>query len=333
MARRDPQSPSALAVPAKRQRSNRSPELAPLSDRAGGCRSLSGGEQAPTERESVRRPGKGEGQVPGCGAERSAPLPAFTSGSPVRDANTASSLLQRTRRPGPGRSLSGTRCGPGRLRAGAAPPAPSSPDPQAQRRGRCLRGRAGLEARPRPLPQAPARQGKRDPPAAPGSLPGPGPHEAQAPSQRGRARLGETQDRPFPSRTTAPRARGRNESGARVQHSPGHCPEASAAGAPGRAHGRGAGGCPRPGAEALPARPRNRHHGPGTSWAPPRQPRAPGALRRCLAEPMERPARFPQPSPVRRAGSAAAAGRERCPHTAPLSAAASRSPARRSGGK
>lgn len=84
MARRDPQSPSALAVPAKRQRSNRSPELAPLSDRAGGCRSLSGGEQALTERESVRRPGKGEGQVHGCGAERAAPLPAFTSGSPVR---------------------------------------------------------------------------------------------------------------------------------------------------------------------------------------------------------------------------------------------------------
>ncbi|XP_053807156.1 uncharacterized protein LOC128792643 [Vidua chalybeata] len=112
------------------------PRLARLSvaglQAAASCRA---GEQARTERESVRQPGKGKCQAPGCGAECSSPLPGFIPGSAAREANTAFPLLPRHRRPGPGRSLSRTRCEPGPHRAGAALPAPSSADPRAPDHG------------------------------------------------------------------------------------------------------------------------------------------------------------------------------------------------------
>lgn len=258
MARRVPQSLCAPSVSAERQRGGRSPH-SPGSLRAGWRLPLHAMPGAGPDRKGERQ-AAGQGRVPGPWLQSGvlSPVTGFhlwqpCPGQRAREASTASPLLPRNRRPGPGRSVSGTCCGPGRHRAGAAPPVPSSPDPQAPRRDRCPRGWGGLGARPRPLPQPRARRGKRDPPAAPGPVTGPGPHEAQAPSQRGRARLGATRDRSFPS--TAPSTRGRNESGGRVRHSPRHCPEVSAAGAPGRAHGRDACGCPRPGAEALPARP------------------------------------------------------------------------------
>lgn len=285
-----------------------------LRDRAGGCRFLPCREQAVTERESVRRPGKGECQVPGCRAKCSAPLPGFTSGSPVRgcsrEASTAFPLLPRNLRPGPGRSVSGTRCGPGRHQAGAAPPAPSSPDPQAPRRARCPRGRAGLGARPRPLPQPRARRGKRDPPAAPG------PVTARA---RMRLRPRRSVARPGLRRLGTvlflPRLRARGEetkaepgSGRAPGTAPrpqppapqdGHRGEAPAAAqAPERRRSR-------------PARPRNGRNGPGTALAaaetapgPGSSPPVPGGAQ-CSSR-----SRAPCAAP----GRAAATGRERCSH-------------------
>lgn len=234
MARRAPQSPSARAVPAERQRGDQSPRLSLLSvTRLEAAASWRAGKQALTERESVRQPGKGKCQASDCGVECSAPFPDCNPGGPVRGSELPV---------GPG--------GDHRIPAAAAEPQAwprpepewdplrAEPAPGPPRLAHPLRiPRSSQGPLPRGTGRGRSEAQERDPRAAPGSITGPGPHGAQAPSQRGRAGLGAIRDRIFSLQTTAPSARGRNESGARVGHSPGHCSEASASSAPGRARG------------------------------------------------------------------------------------------------
>ncbi|XP_059711960.1 collagen alpha-1(I) chain-like [Haemorhous mexicanus] len=292
-------------------------------DRAAGSASRRAGEQALQK-----------GKASGSRARASVrPLAAERSARPryrvhprqrwqcaARKANTASPLLPRHRRPGPGRRLSGTRCEPGPHRAGAAPPAPSSADPR---------------ARQGPLPAGPGRVRSEAQAAAAATGPAGKESRLRLPL-RARWGLG-------PRHSVAGTGLGRNgtvlflpgprlrasEEEMKAKHGPAqprHNPEASAA--PGRAHGRGA---------AAARGPERRHSGParpahrGTNATLPAPCRPPPRQPRGLAEMMERPARVPQPIPVCRSG-------ERCPppgaapaHSArPAPAAASRSRARRS---
>lgn len=189
------------------------------------------------------------------------------------------------------------RSGPAPGGGRAACPVRSQPPARAA----ALRGRAGLEARPRPLPQPPARRGESDPPAAPGSVTGPGPHGAQAPSARAdTGPLFSFQDHGSKHAARKPK---RSQGPAQPQALPGGQCRAEHTARCRQLPAPRSGGAPGPARPAEPSQ-RSRTFPAAAETAP-----GPGALRRCLPEPMERPTR-PAGS---RTGSAAAAGRERCP--------------------
>lgn len=152
----------------------------------------------------LQAPGSGRGVLtPGTGFRPWDPF--FGEANCPRNPEQAEHSHPRSRRGTAGLAQVGVQedpLRPGPAPGGGHPPCPatlSPPEPPDARAGAaaCERGQAfKAQASGAPLPEPPARRGKRDPPAAPGT--GRGTDGTRAPPQRGRAEPGATLCRPAP---------------------------------------------------------------------------------------------------------------------------------------